>query len=90
MADNYCNVETLKFIMHDVHDMESVLKADRYQDFDAESVNFILDSAKDLGDQEFFPYYQEMDEKPAEYKDGEIIVHPQIKKVDKVSHATTN
>lgn len=85
MADKYCNVETLKFIMHDVHDIESVLKAERYQDFDTESVNFILDSAKDLADKEFFPYYQEMDEKPAVYKDGEIIVHPQVKNVIKKS-----
>ncbi|MEM6319802.1 MAG: acyl-CoA dehydrogenase family protein [Bacteroidota bacterium] len=81
MADKYCNVETLKFLMHDVHDIKSVLKAERYQDFDSESIDFILDSAKDLADKEFFPYYQEMDEKPAKFEDGEITVHPQVKNV---------
>jgi len=81
MADKYCNVETLKFILHDVHDLKDVLKAERYADFDSESIDFILDSAKDLADQEFFPYYQEMDEKPAVFKDGEITVHPQVKTV---------
>ncbi len=85
MADKYCSVETLKFLLHDVHDLKSVLKAERYADFDSESVDFILDSAKDLADQEFFPYYQEMDEKPAVYKDGEILVHPHIKTVIKKS-----
>ncbi len=85
MADKYCNVETLKFLLHDVHDLKSVLKADRYADFDSESIDLLLDSAKDLADQEFFPYYQEMDEKPAVYKDGEILVHPHIKTVIKKS-----
>ncbi|MEM1121845.1 MAG: acyl-CoA dehydrogenase, partial [Bacteroidota bacterium] len=51
------------------------------QDFDSESIDFILDSAKDLADKEFFPYYQEMDEKPAKFEDGEITVHPQVKNV---------
>ena len=50
-----------------------------------ESIDFILDSSKDLADKEFFPYYQEMDKKPAVYKDGEIIVHPQVKNVIKKS-----
>ena len=85
MADKYCNVETLKFIMHEVQDLKDVLQKDRYKDFDEESINFILDSAKDLADQEFHPYYQEMDEKPAVFKDGEITVHPQVKNVLKKS-----
>jgi len=65
MADKYCSVENIKFLLHEVHDLDSLLDAERFQDFDAESIDFIIDSSKDLGDKEFFPYYQEMDEKPA-------------------------
>lgn len=81
MADRYCSVETLKFLLHEVHDIDSLLDRPRFQDFDGESIDFIIDSSKDLGDKEFFPYYQEMDEKPAVHKDDEIIVHPQVKTI---------
>ncbi len=81
MADQYCNVGNLKFLLHEVHNIDGLLNAPRYQDYDAESINAIIDSAKDLGDKEFFPYYREMDEKPAAYKDGAIIVHPQVKNI---------
>ncbi len=81
MADKYCSVENIKFLLHEVHDLDSLLDSERFKDFDAESIDFIIDSSKDLGDKEFFPYYQEMDEKPAVYKDGEILVHPQVKNV---------
>jgi len=81
MADKYCSVENIKFLLHEVHDLDSLLGSKRFQDFDPESIDFIIDSSKDLADKEFFPYYQEMDEKPAVYKDGEILVHPQVKNV---------
>jgi butyryl-CoA dehydrogenase len=81
MADKYCNIENLKFLLHEVHDLDSLLDRPRFQDYDPESIDTILDSTKDLADKEFFPYYQEMDEKPAVFKDGEIIVHPHVETV---------
>ncbi len=80
---NYMSVETLKFLMNNVHDLNEVLKAERYADYDAESVDILVDSIKDWADKEYYPYFTEMDEKPVVYKDGKIIVHPQIGKVMK-------
>jgi butyryl-CoA dehydrogenase len=40
----------------------------------------MLNAVKDFADKEMFPYFREMDENPAHYKDGKIIVHPQVKK----------
>jgi len=81
MADKYCSIETLKFLLHDVHDLASLFDRPRFNDFDKESIDFIIDSSKDLGDKEFFPYYQEMDEKPAVHQEDKIVVHPQVKTV---------
>ena len=81
MADQYCSVESLKFLLHEVHNIQGILDVPRYQDYDKESIDSIIDAAKDLGDKEYFPYYREMDEKPAIFKDGKIMVHPHIKNI---------
>ncbi|MEM6724716.1 MAG: acyl-CoA dehydrogenase family protein, partial [Bacteroidota bacterium] len=78
MADQYFNMDTMRFNLYDVHDTESILKTERYQDYDRESIDMLLDSIKDYSDKEVFPYFKEMDEKPVRYEDGNVIVHPQI------------
>ena len=40
MADKYCSVENIKFLLHEVHDLDSLLDSERFQDFDAESIDF--------------------------------------------------
>ena len=79
MADRYIRMEEIKFLLHEVHSLEELLKHERFQDYDSESVDILLQSVKEFADVEMFPYIQEMDEKPARYEDGKIIVHPQIK-----------
>ena len=75
----YMSMEHLHFLLHEVHNInDDVLQLERYADYDVESVNLLLDSAKSWADQEFFPYFREMDEKPAHYKDGKVITHPQL------------
>lgn len=83
MAQKYFDFDTLKFILHDIHDLESVMKAERYADHDKESIDMFLQACKDFSDKELFPYIKEMDEKPAHYKDGTIWTHPQIANVIK-------
>ncbi len=78
MAKNYIDFETLKYLLYDVHELESLLKEDRYKDHDKESLNLFLDSVKEFSDRELFPYVKEMDENPAHFKDGEVIVHKQV------------
>ncbi|NNF36801.1 MAG: acyl-CoA dehydrogenase, partial [Saprospiraceae bacterium] len=79
----YMSMDHLKFCLFDVQDIEEVLKAERFQDYDKESISIMLDSARDWADKEAFPYFREMDEDPVRYEDGKIIVHPQIGKIMK-------
>lgn len=73
------SMEHLRFLLYEVHNInEDVLQLDRYADYDVESVNMLLDSAKTWADQEFYPYFKEMDEQPAYYMDGKVITHPQL------------
>ena len=80
MAKQYIDMDTLKFLLFDVHNLQGVLKQDRYSDYDEESIDMMLNAVKDFADKELFPYFREMDENPAHYKDGKIIVHPQVTK----------
>jgi len=80
MAKQYIDMETLKFLLFDVHNLQTVLKQDRYSDYDQESIDMMLNAVKDFADKEMFPYFKEMDENPAHYKDGKIVVHPQVTK----------
>lgn len=81
MAEQYTSVENLKFLLYDVHKAEEIIARPYYQDYDRESIDILLDSAKDMSDQHLFPYFQAMDENPVRYENGKVIVHPQIEKV---------
>lgn len=78
MAKNYIDFETLKYLLYDVHQLEDLLKEDRYEDHDKASLNLFLESVKEFSDRELFPYVKEMDEKPAHFKDGTVMVHKQV------------
>ena len=78
MANQYVDLETLKFLLYNVHDVQEVLDQERYADYDKESIELLVSSVKDFSDKELFPYFREMDETPAHFKDGEIIVHQQV------------
>lgn len=78
MAKAYIDMNTLRFLLHDVHNLEQVLAAPTYQDHDKGAVDLFLDSVKDFADQELYPIFKEMDEKPAYFKDGKIVVHPKV------------
>ena len=80
MANQYVDLETLKFLLYHVHGVQEVLDQERYTDYDKESIDLLLNSVKDFSDKELFPFFREMDENPAHFKDGEIVVHPQVNK----------
>lgn len=84
MANQYVDLETLKFLLYKVHNVQEVLDQERYADYDQESIEILLNSVKDFSDKELFPYFREMDEKPAHFKDGGIVVHPQVNKYMKL------
>jgi alkylation response protein AidB-like acyl-CoA dehydrogenase len=78
MADKYVDLDTLKYLLYDVHELEKLLERERFVDHDKESVDMFLDSSKDFADRELFPYFKEMDENPAFHKDGQVYVHKQV------------
>ena len=78
MADKYVDIDTLKYMLYDVHKLEDLLERERFVDHDKESLDMFLESTKDFADRELFPFIKEMDEKPAYHKDGKVYVHNQV------------
>jgi butyryl-CoA dehydrogenase len=78
MADKYVDIDTLKYMLYDVHKLEDLLGRERFADHDKESLDMFLESTKDFADRELFPFIKEMDEKPAYHKDGKVHVHSQV------------
>jgi butyryl-CoA dehydrogenase len=81
MSKKYVDLETLKYILYDIHKLEDLLTRERFQEHDMESLNLFIDSVKDFSDRELYPYFQEMDANPAYHKEGTVIVHKQVQKV---------
>lgn len=82
MAD-YMSMENLRFILHEMLDVSQLCNLERHRDYDKESFDILLDSAKAYADKVMFPTLKAMDEAPAHYKDGKVIVHPVVGQVMK-------
>ena len=74
----YISMENLKFILFEYLNIAQLSDYSRFEDYDQESFDILLESTKDFADKVLFPAFKEMDENPARYEDGKIIVHPVI------------
>lgn len=77
----YMDMNTLRFLIKNVHGLEEVLKNERFQDHDVEAIDIFLDAIKDFSDADLYPVFREMDEDPARFEDGKIYTHPVVKTV---------
>ena len=80
MAHQYIDMSTLRFQLNEVHELANLMQRPYFKEHDVESMEMFLSAVKDFSDQELYPCFREMDEKPAYYQEGKIMVHPQIGK----------
>ena len=78
---DYIDLNTLRFLLYGVHNIQELLAKDRFQGYDREALDLLLDAVKELSDKELFPVFTEMDTKPAYYENGRIFVHPQFESI---------
>ena len=74
----YVSMENLRFILHEMLEVEKICAFPRFKDYDKDSFDILLDSVKDFSDKVAYPAFKEMDEDPARYDDGKIYVHPAV------------
>jgi len=83
MKDEYIDIDTLKFLLYNVHHTQDLLSRERFADYDKTSIDIFIDSVKTFSDTALFPYIKDMDEKPSYFKDGKINVHQQFENIIK-------
>jgi len=85
MAKEYISIRNLKFMLHEVLDLNTINSLPKYQDYDAEAYDMAIASVKDLSDTYLYPIFTEMDKKKAFYdeKEGVVKVHPDLQKAIK-------
>jgi len=65
MKNEYVDIDTLKFLLYHVHDIENLLNKDRFKEYDKTSKEIFIESEKSFSNSAIFPYIKEMDEKPS-------------------------
>jgi len=76
----YISIENLRFVLFELLKADDLFQLDHYKDLDKDSIGIMMDAVKDYADKVMYPSFKEMDQQPAIYKDGKIIVHPTIGK----------
>ena len=84
-SSQYTNLNTIKFLMYNVHQTEELLETNRYAAYDKPSIDLLLDSVKTFCDKSLHPFIKEMDEKPSSFANGAITIHPQFESILKES-----
>ncbi len=73
------NRRDLDFLLYEMLDLEELLKAERYSDYDRSSVKAILDTAEAIAEERFLPCAATLDANEPEFLDGAVRTIPEVK-----------
>ena len=83
MAKKFVSERNIKFLLHEVFDVESLTKYEYYQEHNRKMFDMVLKAAVKLGKDLLFPIFEEMDRNQPELVNGEVKVHPSVKTIMK-------
>lgn len=83
MASEYVDMRNLKFLVNEVHRAAELTEFPYFADHESETLDMMLDAAKQLADDYMFPFLEECDRFGVLFEDGKVTVHPQVAKVMK-------
>lgn len=73
------NRRDLDFLMYETHNLDELLERKRYQDYDRESIDAILDLSQSLAEEKFQPFAGHLDQNEPKYVDGKVQIIPEVK-----------
>ena len=83
MATKFFSERNLKFILYEVHDVELLTQYTYYKTHNRKLFDMVLKAAGKLGKDLLFPIFEEMDRNQPELVNGEVRVHPSVRKIMK-------
>ncbi len=81
MATKFVSERNIKFLLYDVLNIESLTDYDYYADHNRNTYDMVLKAAIKLGKDMLYPIFEEMDRSQPELVEGEVVVHPAMKKI---------
>jgi alkylation response protein AidB-like acyl-CoA dehydrogenase len=79
MASKYVSLRNVKFTMNRVHQAHEMSHYEQFKEYDEDSINMMIDAAKQFSDTYLFPFYEDMDRNEPKLVDGEVKVHHSVK-----------
>lgn len=81
MASKFVSMRNIKFMLHEVFSISELVQHTYFSGHTRKSFDMILDAAMKIGTRLLNPVFTEMDRKPPELENGEVVVHPQVKAI---------
>jgi len=81
MGTKFVSDRNLKFLLHEVFDVESLTAYEYYRKHNPKTFDMVLKAAIKLGKDLLYPIFEEMDRKQPELVNGEVKVHADVGKI---------
>jgi alkylation response protein AidB-like acyl-CoA dehydrogenase len=81
MANKFFSERNLKFMLYEVHDVVSLTQYEYYAEHNRKMFDMVLKAAGKVAKDLLFPIFEEMDRKQPELVNGEVNVHPAVRKI---------
>jgi alkylation response protein AidB-like acyl-CoA dehydrogenase len=79
MAGKYFSNRTLRFLLYEVFDVESLTEYPYFEEHSRDSFDLVTDTAFKMAQTLLRPYFEEMDRTPPRLENGRIKVHPAVR-----------
>jgi len=83
VAAKFMSERNLKFLLYEVFDVESLTRYDYYKSHNTKTFDLVLQAAATLAQDLLYPIFTEMDREQPELVQGEVKVHPSVRKIMK-------
>ena len=81
MAAKFVSERNLEFLLYEVFDLEALTDCDYYSEHTRKGFDLVLKAAVRLAKDLLYPIFEEMDRDQPELVDGELRVHPDVRKI---------
>ncbi|MDY6905303.1 MAG: acyl-CoA dehydrogenase [Thermodesulfobacteriota bacterium] len=81
MATRFVSERNIRFLLYEVFDVDAMLGHEYYSQHNRKMIDMVIKAAVQLATDLLFPLFEEMDRKPPELVNGEVRVHPAMRKL---------
>lgn len=79
MSEKFVSLRNIRFLLYQVHQVETLVQYPRFQDHDRDTFDMVLDTAFRVARELLRPKLRDMDRQPPEYVNGRVKVNPVVR-----------